>query len=132
MSDEGEEYDVGFEETGANKMEEVAVLEMEPAMALESVDPQMNLDHDPLDGECIKNLFFDDGDRVDENIGHMEVETLDDTGASTTTVKDEELNLAMLDVSFDNNETNESDSSDCVITATYFAYYEDRDEADAN
>lgn len=136
LNDEYEEYEVGFEEAGANEMEEMEmeVLEMEPVMALESVDSQMNLDQDPLDGECIRNLFSenDDGVRGDENIEDIEIETLDDTGASATTVKNEELNLAMLDVSFANNETNESNSSDCVITATYYAYYEDRDEGDAD
>lgn len=135
MSDEDEEYDVGFEETGANELE---VLEMEAAIAVETVDSQMNLDQDPLDGECIRNLFSgkDYGHRGDENIDenndeNMEIETLDDTGASATSVKDEKLNLAMLDVSLDNNETNESNSSDCMTTAMYYAYFE-RDEADAN
>lgn len=128
-SDDGEEYDVGFGEAGAN---EVEVLELEPNIALDTVDSETA--QDPLDGESIGNLFSenDAGDCGNENIEYLEIEPLHATDASAASIKDEPFNLEMLNLSLDNNVTTESNTSDCVITAAYYAFDEEYVDTDEN
>lgn len=61
-----------------------------------------------------------DGDGGDSNVDIQSVEK------SSTSVKDEPFNLAMMRTSLDNS--NNSDASDCIITTAYYLY----DDVDDN
>lgn len=120
-----EEYDVGLGDIVAGGVE---VVEVDPTMASDTVDPESI--HDRLGGEADgSENFVDEKDLSgNEYVEYLEVETLDGMGTSAASVKDESLNSAMLNVSIDENDTIESNTSDCVITSAYYAYNAERED----
>lgn len=92
---------------------------------LSEIDLQMNRATEygndyvgPFDEETIGQSITEDGDDND-HVKELEIEVLDNPDAPEPLVKDELFNLETLNVSHDNDVTNESNTSDCQITSVY-------------
>lgn len=116
-----EEYDVGLNETVADEVDVVVVI---PTMASETVNPEIIQDPLGREADGFENVV-DEGDQSGhEYVEYLKIESLDDTGASAVSVKDESakedpLDLTMLNVSIDNNDTIEGNTSDCAFVSEY-------------
>lgn len=84
---------------------------------------------DPLDDGATGQSHSEiDGDGGDGHVNFLDIQSVEE---SSTLVKEEPFNLAMMQISLDNsNNSNNSDVSDCIITTAYYLY-DDVDDTDA-
>lgn len=120
----GEQYDVGLDEAAGGFEEYDVGLNDVAANEIEIADMD-----DPLQDGTLAKFFSGFHAKEGE---YLRTEAVHETSTQAETVKDEEFNLAMLRVSLDNDEQNESNHSDCIITSAYYEYNEVWTNTDAN
>lgn len=117
-----QEYDVGQDPATSN--------EIEPITTANTVDSQIA--DDPFEEGDIGHLFSEnDAEEGNKYVEFLDIEPIDDIDALAASIKEDPLNLTMLRVSLDNDGIDESNASDCVVTAAYYMYDEEDGDTDA-